>query len=217
MNAVIIFAKYPAYGKVKTRLSETLGVEFAVRFYKAMAEHTFQICLMLPKNKYDIFLFYEKSEQSESVKSWIPSEFSVHLQEGSDLGEKMKAAFNRMFEKGYKKVTIIGTDCPELNTKILLKSFEELSDNSIIIGPSADGGYYLMGMNKFYPFLFDDIEWSSTRVFDDTLKKVKENNLHVYMLPGLIDIDTEKDLRQWLLVTKQSNKMTDLIREYIIE
>jgi len=217
MNAVIIFAKYPADGKVKTRLSETLGVEFAVRFYKAMAEHIFQVCHKLPKDKYDIYLFYDSSDRSESVKRWVPSDFSVHLQEGSDLGEKMKAAFNRIFEKGYKKVTIIGTDCPELNTKILLKSFEEISDNNIIIGPSADGGYYLMGMNEFHPFLFEDIEWSSTKVLTDTINKVKENDLHLTMLPGMIDIDTEKDLRQWLLITKQNNKLTDLIREYNIE
>jgi rSAM/selenodomain-associated transferase 1 len=214
MNAVIIFAKYPADGKVKTRLGKTLGSEIAVRFYKAMAEHTFEACLSLPEENYDIYLFYDQYDASESVRQWVPADFSLHLQEGNDLGEKMKAAFNVIFGKGYKKVTIIGTDCPELNAEIILKSFEELSEYNICLGPSADGGYYLLGMNKYYPLLFDDIKWSSPRVLSETIKKVKANNLSMFILPRLIDIDTGKDLRQWLSETEEKNAMTELIDEY---
>lgn len=216
MNAVIIFVKYPAEGNVKTRLGKSLGVEFAVRFYKAMAEHTFQVCLSLPKEEYDIIVFYDKDDETEPVRDWIPGDFQIRLQKGSDLGDKMKNAFELVFEKSYKKVTIIGTDCPDLNTGILLKSFREVSKKNVMIGPSTDGGYYLLGMNRFYPFLFDDIEWSSTRVLTDTINKAKANNLSMFMLPELIDIDTEKDLEEWLSKTKKKNNMTELIDEYRI-
>ena len=128
----------------------------------------------------------------------------------------MKNAFKLVFEKRYKKVTIIGTDCPDLNAGILLKSFRELSKKNIMIGPSTDGGYYLLGMNGFYPFLFNGIEWSSTQVLTDTINKVKANNLSMFMLPELIDIDTEQDLKDWLSKAKKENNMTELINEYKI-
>lgn len=214
MNAVIVFVKYPSGGMVKTRLSKTLGTEFAVRFYKAMAQHTFQVCHSLPEKDKDLFLFYDNAEMTELVKKWVPAGFSFHLQEGNDLGGRMKAAFYRIFRKGYKKVIIIGTDCPQINVNIISKSFEELSQHDVVLGPSSDGGYYLLGMNKYFPYLFDNIEWSSISVLSETIKKIKAKKLEVFMLPRLIDIDTEEDIQKWLSQTEEENGMTDLIDEY---
>jgi len=199
MNAVIVFAKYPRNGEVKTRLGETLGDEFAARLYRLMAEYTFDVCLSLPEKDYDVHLYYDNEGQKEPFQKWIPPEFALHLQVGIDLGDRMKTAFNQLFNKGYSKILIIGTDCPQINANIIVKAFEELSVNDVVIGPSTDGGYYMLGMKKQYPFLFDKIKWSSEAVFSITVEKANDNKLSLYILPELIDIDTEADLKTWLM------------------
>jgi hypothetical protein len=199
MNAVIVFARYPENGKVKTRLGKTLGNEFAVGLYELMAGHIFKVCRALPKEEYDIHLFYDDKDNSSLIKKWAPSYFTFYLQSGNDLGERMKSAFQILFNKCYKKVIIIGTDCPQINVNLIVKAFNELSQNDLVIGPSNDGGYYLLGMNDFHPFLFDDIRWSSDEVFRKTEQKAIEKGLSLSFMPELIDIDTEDDLKNWLL------------------
>jgi rSAM/selenodomain-associated transferase 1 len=211
MKAVIVFARYPLHGKVKTRLGKTLGYEFATRFYKAMAEHTFNVCLSLPE-EYDLYLFCDDAKIFS--EKWAGSRFSGNLQKGKDLGDKMKNSFKILFNKGYEKIIIIGTDCPDISPEILINSFKELSHNDITLGPSTDGGYYLLGMNMYHPFIFENIVWSSEHVFRSTVKKISDNRLSLYLLPELIDIDTEVDVRRWLSLTGQKNEMTELITLY---
>lgn len=214
MNAVIVFARYPRQGKVKTRLGRTLGSEFAAGFYKLMAEHSFNTCMSLSLESHGLHLFYDNSDDLELVKNWVDSRFTLHFQEGTNLGDKMKHAFRTIFNDHYEKVIIMGTDCPEINVNILLKTFEELSNHNIAAGPSTDGGYYLLGMNNFYPFLFDGIEWSSNTVYSETIKKITENKLSMFVLPELIDIDTEADLKKWLSKSPRDNEMTEFIDLY---
>ena len=217
MNSVIVFARYPEAGKVKTRLSKTLGDEFAAGLYRRMAEQIFSNCLTLPREINDLHLFYDNENYNDSIKKWVPSEFSLHLQEGADLGEKMKNAFGLMFNNRYEKVIIIGTDCPGINSNFILRSFLELSQHDITIGPSNDGGYYLVGMNKFYPFLFDRIEWGSEQVLNKTINIIKKNKLKLFMLPELIDIDTEQDLKIWMSLTDDNNEINAFIDSYGIK
>jgi len=214
MNAVIVFAKYPHPGKVKTRLGRTLSPEFAAEFYKLVAEHTFDVCLSLPVNEYDLHLFYTGSSDEGLLRSWVTGRFHFRLQAGEDLGEKMKDAFRALFNNSYKKVIIIGTDCPEIDADLVVKSFEKLAQNNIVVGPSPDGGYYLLGMDKFYPFLFDEIQWSSGQVFSETIVKARRENLSWSVLPELIDIDTKEDLSKWLKVSGRNSKMIELIDHF---
>ena len=213
MNSVIVFARYPEAGKVKTRLSKTMGTEFAAGFYRQMAENIFNICVALPRSINDLHLYYYNENDTERIKNWVPPEFSLHLQEGADLGEKMKNAFDLMFKNRYKKVIIIGTDCPGINRNIILKSFTKLSQYNVVTGPSNDGGYYLLGMNKFYPFLFDGIEWSSDQVLNRTIGIITQHKLKYFMLPKLIDIDTEEDLNKWMAVVNDKIEKKKNIKE----
>ena len=213
MNSVIVFARYPEAGKVKTRLSKTMGTEFAAGFYRQMAENIFNICVALPRSINDLHLYYYNENDTERIKNWVPPEFSLHLQEGADLGEKMKNAFDLMFKNRYKKVIIIGTDCPGINRNIILKSFTKLSQYNVVTGPSNDGGYYLLGMNKFYPFLFDGIEWSSNQVLKRTIEIITQNKLKYFMLPRLIDIDTEEDLNKWMAVVNDKIEKKKNLKE----
>ena len=110
----------------------------------------------------------------------------------------MKNAFEKVFSAGSQKVIIVGTDIPDLSKEVIIKAFELLDSNDVVIGPAKDGGYYLLGMKKMHTKLFDKIEYSTSSVLSETLLKIKELNLTYHLLPELRDIDTEEDLLNWL-------------------
>ena len=116
------------------------------------------------------------------------------LQKGQDLGDKMKNAFEELFENGFEKITVIGSDCYELTSQILTDSFNFLDTSEIVIGPATDGGYYLLGMHSPFKNLFENIAWSRENVFAETKKKIEQNNFSLYVLPALNDVDEEKDI-----------------------
>lgn len=117
------------------------------------------------------------------------------MQQGDDLGERMQDAFQHLFNEGYSKVCIIGSDCYELNNNIIETAFKELDNADVVIGPVMDGGYYLLGCNKLIPEFFINKAWSTETVFADTLKDASALILSIQQLPVLNDIDDEKDLR----------------------
>ena len=108
----------------------------------------------------------------------------------------MKNAFQFVFQT-HSKVLIIGSDCASLNRKILNDAFHKLEDFPFVIGPAMDGGYYLLGMNKLYPEVFENIKWSSKEVFSETLENIQKLNKSVYLLPELSDIDTVEDWQKY--------------------
>jgi uncharacterized protein len=106
----------------------------------------------------------------------------------------MMNAFKDVFGLGYSKAVLIGTDVPSLTEHILNDAFNKLDNNDIVIGPAYDGGYYLIGMKSIQTFLFQNIEWSTTKVLAQTISKIESHNLSYSLLPRLHDIDEEKDL-----------------------
>ena len=191
-KALIIFAKNPEIGKVKTRLALTLGNEQALSIYKELLEQTVANTSSLPFKK---FVFY--SDYIEQSDIWPNEWYSKELQIGYDLGERMKNAFAALFEKGFTDVVIIGTDCPSLTQEIVCTAFHNLKDHDVVMGPAEDGGYYLLGIKKNQPSLFENIKWSTETVLKETIKKCGELNWNHYLLPVLNDVDEEKDLLHW--------------------
>jgi hypothetical protein len=188
-QALIIFAKNNVSGKVKTRLAATIGNNAALTVYKQLVEHTVSITSYLPVDK---IVFYSNRLEQEDV--WDTNHYYKQLQHGNDLGERMSHAFATSFQKGYDKVVIIGTDCPELNAEIIMNAFAYLNKHDVVIGPAEDGGYYLLGMKQLISELFENIRWSTNAVLDETTKKCADLKLNYYLLPMLKDIDEEKDL-----------------------
>ena len=187
-TALIIFVKNQRYGQVKTRLAAKLGHDQAFEAYKILVQHTLQISLTI---KADKFLFYhEKIEKDE----W-PGIAERLVQRGDDLGTRMKNAFALLFSKNYDKVLIIGSDCLEITDSIIEQGFSKLDSTDVVIGPARDGGYYLLGLKENSPLLFENIEWSTSKVLAQTTKACKENNLDYSMLELLNDIDEAGD---WL-------------------
>jgi rSAM/selenodomain-associated transferase 1 len=106
----------------------------------------------------------------------------------------MRKAFEQLFEAGYKKIIIIGSDCFELTCEIILEAFDVLLKHDVVIGPAFDGGYYLLGMNYFIPQIFDNESWSSNSVFSDTRRQLENLNISFDLIKTLRDVDRESDL-----------------------
>lgn len=186
---LIIFYRNPQLGKVKNRLASTVGEERALALYLLMAAHTRDISLMISADR---VVYY--SEYIDTEDNWLNQDFDKRLQQGNTLGEKMNYAFEESFRLGYESVCIIGTDCFELTSEILDKAFVALEANDSVIGPAADGGYYLLGMNRYIPEVFRNKTWSTNSVCPDTLEDFKRLRLHYQVLPTLHDVDNASDL-----------------------
>ncbi len=212
-NAIIVFSRYPEEGKVKTRLASSLGNAFAKEFYKICAEHTFNEILKTNNNNTRHFLFYSDENDRNKIKKWTRSKFLLFPQIGLDLGEKMLNAFTSVFKNDVSKIIIIGTDLPDISSDIIDKSFNLLDDCDIVAGPATDGGYYLLGMKKIYEKLFLNLPWSTDKLFEQTLKIINELNLNLSILPELSDIDTEKDLNNW--INKETKLKAGEIKSFV--
>jgi rSAM/selenodomain-associated transferase 1/rSAM/selenodomain-associated transferase 2 len=195
-DSIIIFVRYPRKGQVKTRLAETTSSDFAINFYKLCAENLIRNIKKVPS--VNRFVFYSnKNEKTETI-NWLGSKLLFAPQDGDDLGNRMKNAFQKVFSAGSQKVIIVGTDIPDLSKEVIVKAFELLDSNDVVIGPAKDGGYYLLGMKKMTVDLFEKIEYSTSSVLSETLLKTKKLNLTYHLLTELKDIDTEEDLVNWL-------------------
>lgn len=188
---VLIFVKNLRPGKVKTRLAESVGDQEALQVYRQLLRYT---CDIIKPLEMDVQVWY--SDYIPLNDMWDEAGVEKRTQVGNDLGERMKHAFNCAFADGYRRVSIIGSDCAELETNIIRKGFQELQANDAVIGPSKDGGYYLLGMRGFYPELFEDKEWSTSNVLTKTLSDIDELDLSVVKLPPLNDVDTLEDWKE---------------------
>jgi uncharacterized protein len=188
-SALIIFVKNPVLGKVKTRLADALGEENALLIYQKLLQHTCLITSNLSVNKYVFYLEYINHNDL-----WKDEIYEKELQHGNDLGERMKNAFELLFQRGYKEIAIIGSDCYELTEEIIINAFDELKKKDVVIGPAKDGGYYLLGMNVFIPQLFAGKSWSTNNVFRETLAEIKLFKYSIYQLPLLSDVDIPADV-----------------------
>ncbi len=188
-EALIIFVRHPELGKVKTRLAREVGNETALAIYKDLLIHTREVAAALAVDR---FVFYE--DKVHNGDDWPVSQFNKMAQEGKTLGDRMFHSFSTIFNRGYKRVVVIGSDCLELTPDIIREAFEILSVKDSVLGPAADGGYYLLGMQRLFPAAFKDKTWSSSTVLENTLSDLEEASISVGLLPELSDIDTYSDL-----------------------
>ncbi|MFZ1750627.1 MAG: TIGR04282 family arsenosugar biosynthesis glycosyltransferase [Saprospiraceae bacterium] len=194
----MIFIKNPVLGKVKTRLAKTVGDQKALTIYKFLLRR----CQNITSNgQFQKHLFY--SDFVDDLDDWSPDIYVKHLQQGDDLGNRMEHAFERVFELSHNesstitKTIIIGSDCPDITPNIIEKAFVALDQHDIVIGPTFDGGYYLLGMKKFNHQIFRDIVWSSDSVFTATTQKADQLLLSYFLLDTLNDVDDEEDWNQF--------------------
>lgn len=191
-KALIIFVRHPELGKVKTRLAHAIGNEQALKVYCQLLQHTHDITTKLDCDKY---VYYVDNIRHDDL--WENDLFNKRVQEGETLGDRMLVAFFELFHQGYSAVAIIGSDCPGLTDQFIDEAFKKLASTDVVIGPSADGGYYLLGLRQLLPSLFSNKQWSSGSVLSDTIKDTIYLQKSCTFLPELYDIDTVEDLRRY--------------------
>lgn len=189
-SLLMVFMKNQVKGKVKTRLASTVGDELAFEVYNLLISRTTNVISQLEGINIEIHFsdFIDENLLGDS-------QCEKFIQQGDDLGQRMRNAFANAFKKGFKKIVIIGSDCFDLNVSIIYQSFEVLEKKNIVIGPANDGGYYLLGMKSPCYELFEGISWSTGEVLCETLLVLKKKGLSYELLIELADIDTEDDLR----------------------
>ncbi|MBC6607831.1 TIGR04282 family arsenosugar biosynthesis glycosyltransferase [Hymenobacter sp. BT188] len=201
---MLIFARLPELGQVKTRLARSIGDDAALAVYRELLARTRAAADGFGGQK-TVWLTQSTSLPltPEAVAAQWP-EYNWQPQPPGDLGGKMQLAFTQAFTACAASVVIIGTDCPGLSTTLLSQAFELLATHDVVVGPAADGGYYLLGMNALHQDLFQNKAWSTASVLTDTLADVARLGLQVARLPTLHDVDTADDLAVWRAAENQT-------------
>ena len=142
-------------------------------------------------------LHYAPSDAQKEISPWLAAGWSCSPQSDGDLGAKLNNAFAQAFEKGRERVIIIGSDCPYLATADIDEADEALKSADVVLGPATDGGYWLVGLSKPAPEIFENINWSTETVLDETQAKAKSAHLTVQLLRELSDVDDVTDLMRF--------------------
>jgi|TARA_B110000503_G_scaffold142793_1_gene240964 uncharacterized protein len=190
-DVVAVFVKNLIPGTVKTRLAKDLGMDLAMEVYKELVGITAQATDFV---KVDKCVYY--SEYVELEDQFDDEKYNKHIQEGKELGQRMQNAFYDAFEAGYDKMILIGSDVPDISSEIIEAGFKQLDKNDIVIGPSEDGGFYLIGMKIAHENLLSHQNYGHDEVLENLLEEVESRDLSVARLKELIDIDTQEDMKK---------------------
>jgi len=194
-NVLCVFIKAPILGHVKTRLQPDLSEEKSLQFYKAMVEDLVDHFRSCPD--FDVFLCFYPETEKNFIRKWMGAELSYLHQSGEDLGERMANTFSWCFLQGYQKAILIGSDLPDLDQSTILNGFDVLRNKDVVLGPSTDGGYYLIGMKKEQPDLFSNMAWSTSTVLDETRSRMVQKNILWAELALRTDLDTFETLENY--------------------
>jgi uncharacterized protein len=202
-RALIIFAKLPRVGEVKTRLGASIGMQKAAEVYADLARHVFDIATELAALETRVYLMYAPGVQEADIVRWVERDFIFREQRGETLGDRMRDAFELVFQEGAKESVIIGTDIPDLSVRVIQEAFSHLATHEVVIGPSADGGYYLLGLSVPDRDIFDAIPWSTDAVLRDTVTKLQHLGRSYAMLEVLTDVDHVAEYEAYLARKEQ--------------
>lgn len=201
-NAIIILVKYPRSGQVKTRLGSGIGFENACRLYSCFV---LDIMDAVSSTKNAVRIAYDPPESAHCIMEWLGPDYGYFPQQGEDLGMRTQDAFRKTFAEGFENAVLIATDCPDIKLDTIDEGFAHLEGTDSVIGPSPDGGYYLIGFKaqSFIPAAFEDIPWGKSDVFNKIVSNLEQAGLHPCILPQWRDIDTAEDLAD--LIRMHSN------------
>lgn len=203
-SCVLLFVKYPAPGKVKSRLAGHLGATLAAEIYR---NFVLDILDTLHKLDVNLRIFFEPAHSPSEFRQWLGEDCSYVVQSGGNLGKRMKNAFSYGFGEGFSRVVLIGSDLPDLPGDFIALGLEALDTHDAVLGPSSDGGYYLIGFSKqtFLPEAFDNIAWGTNRVFTHTVRMLKRHHRKLLALPRWHDVDTLEDLKALVARSRSTN------------
>ncbi len=190
-QALLVFVKLPVARRVKTRLQPELSPALAASLYRAMVDDVFT-ALERPE-RWDLIAFFSPPEQERAFREWLPDSTGLVPQSGTDLGERLASAFEWSRAHGHSRTIIVGTDMPTLGSSVVSDAFVALEHAEVVLGPSTDGGYYLVGLKEPRHELFEDVDWSTPEVLEQTIARIDSTGATYHLLQERTDIDTWQD------------------------
>ncbi len=193
-SCIIVFAKAPIIGHVKTRLATDLDETVVVNLYRNFVK---DIIDKITDSGHVLKIFYDPPGSEPLMSDWLGTRHAYFLQKGPDLGQKMANAFSDVFNQGIVRAILIGTDFPDLPGKILTDAMLSLETHDAVIGPAVDGGYYLIGFSSdsFFPEIFNNMPWGTSAVYQKTMDVFSSSGISVHQLLKWRDIDNYDDLK----------------------
>ncbi len=193
---LILFTRLPAPGRAKTRLIPALGAAEAADLQRRMTEHALGWARALARVR-PLELMVCHAGEGREVAAWLGPGVAYRAQSGPDLGARMSGALHRALAAGCARVVLMGADAPGLDRALLAHAFDLLRERDVVLGPARDGGYYLVGLSRPAPQLFDDMPWGGPAVLERTLERVRASGRSLGLLPPLCDVDRPGDLAAW--------------------
>jgi rSAM/selenodomain-associated transferase 2/rSAM/selenodomain-associated transferase 1 len=206
---LMIFTRYPQAGIVKTRLVPTLGSRRAARLQIEMTRHVMAWASTLRDSASLSVEVHFTGGSEKLMRRCFGSQLPYRHQGEGDLGRRMREAFRDAFRSGVDRAIIIGTDCPAISPEIIDIAMRKLRQDDLVLGPATDGGYYLIGLRRDFPRMFENIPWGSGEVLEATLARAKHLDLSVSMLETLRDVDRPADLHVWGRVGASHGSLAD--------
>jgi len=198
LNQLGLFAKFWQPGTVKTRLAATIGDDAACNLYRSFLSH---LLSQLKTTADQRMVVFSPRHRETEFKQAVSSNWKTVPQSEGDLGTRMKTFFQERFSIADSdspaidsKVVVIGADCPHLKPSEIEKAFQELDNASVVLGPSTDGGYYLIGMRHRCFDVFEEIEWSTDSVLERTIGHLETQKVAYHTLAPLTDVDELESL-----------------------
>lgn len=188
-----MFVKYPQKGRVKSRLAASIGEEQALSLYRLFVA---DILYSVAQGDHALLIAYDPPEAGPEVGEWLGNGFTMIAQSGDNLGTRIEQALSRAFERGYSSAAVIGSDSPDLPPSFVEKAFEAIERYGSVIGPTSDGGFYILGfrVDTFPEGILKGIPWSTEKTFTATLEKMEQRGCQPVILDQWHDIDTVRDL-----------------------
>ncbi|MBK6766660.1 MAG: TIGR04282 family arsenosugar biosynthesis glycosyltransferase [bacterium] len=195
MNTVVCLARMPELGKVKARIAATEGAARAFEIYVELVRRCRDL-LEQVDHRYEVEVTLSEPFDFIKAQTYFGNRPFFSQQASGDLGQRMCVAAIRAFQSGARKVVLIGSDCPALTPEHLSQAFHTLDNRQVVLGPAADGGYYLLGMTRVVPDLFAGFAWGTDSVYAETTARLRADEISYGELPKLADVDTIEDWKR---------------------
>jgi uncharacterized protein len=208
---LVLFTRYPIPGRAKTRLIPALGPDGAVDLQRELTAHTLHSArAWAARNQASIEVRFDGAS-SRRMRQWLGDRPRFRAQGPGDLGDRMARTFAEAFADGSQHVVIIGADCPSLTAATLTEAFGALAEAEIVLGPATDGGYYLVGLKRACPALFQGIAWGTDRVLEQTLTMARRLSLRHRLLAERPDVDRPEDLPRWHAARREAATLAVIV------
>lgn len=205
-DAIAVMTRLPQAGRVKTRLQPELSGREAAELHAALASDL--VDELGADDRWHLAVYLTPADRLAEARDWLGPDADLRPQNGVDLGARMNRALGELLAEGHRRAVVVGTDTPRLDPARIASALDALENKDLVLGPSEDGGYFLLGLKRPAAGLFDGMPWGSDRVLDETVRRAAALDLSWTCLPPLADIDTWSDLQAYRLTLTNDEPAT---------